>query len=727
MRRALAITTLLLALIAVIARARYMPATPLPHDAPSDVFSAARAREIQDALSTNATTRTTGSPGNEHGRATLSAALEKAGYRVERQRSFACTYHGFCAPIENVVGIRDGAEPGILLVAHHDSVPVSPGASDDGAGASTIVEAARALAAGPPLRHLLVVLLTDGEEDGLLGAEAFAHESPWAKRIRVTINVDSRGSSGPSEMFETSRDNAWLVDAMAQSLKHPATSSMFYEVYKRMPNDTDFTVLKTLGSGVNFANIARIEHYHTPLDNVENADRSTLQHHGENVVAMTRAFDALDLAHPRRGDANWFDVLSLGIVRWPEKVTFPLALIVLVLNLSTMLRLRGWGLGLVVGPAMLAAGIASSYFVGAVLKLAGALPAPWIAHPSVAGAALHFGTAAAAVAVAYAFRRTSPRAIWAGTWLVWALIATGAAAIAPGTAFLFLVPALVATLVTVISFGAGCIAGSVATAVLAFPLALALYDALGFIAGPLAALPTILLFTTVAPMIGHVSWRAPAALGGAALAFSIVAIAIPKFSADVPQRANVVFRQDESGPAKVFVDTAWGPTTWGDPPKAMVAALGDRSKLGREQPFAWSIEALFAPADRIEAPLPEANIRSTQVGGGRRKVTFVARSPRHAPLVALVLPATRSLQVKVEGTNAIPRWGYVLGLKAVPEEGFLVEIDAEGEDPIAVSLLDRTSGLPANTIASAAAAARPYDVTETQDGDVTVLVRALTF
>src|SRR5689334_75503 len=99
MRRALAITTLLLALIAILARIRYAPPAPLPRDAPADVFSAERAREIQSAIAAEPT-RTVGSNGNEHGRAILSNALEKAGFHVERQKAVSCTYHGFCAPVE---------------------------------------------------------------------------------------------------------------------------------------------------------------------------------------------------------------------------------------------------------------------------------------------------------------------------------------------------------------------------------------------------------------------------------------------------------------------------------------------------------------------------------------------------------------------------------------------------------------------------------------------------
>jgi hypothetical protein len=731
MRRALAITTVLFAVLCIVARLRYAPPAPAPRDTAPDRFSAERARDVQRTLSENEATRTLGSIGNEHGRKAIAEALERAGFAVERQKAVSCTYHGFCAHVENIIAVLEGSRanaPGILVAAHHDSVPVSHGASDDGAGAAAIVETARALAAGPKLRHLLIVLLTDGEEAGLLGAEAFAKESAWAKRVRAVINVDSRGSAGPSQMFETSKDNAWLIAAMAEHVPRPSTTSLFYEVYKRMPNDTDFTVLKALGSGVNFANIARIEHYHTPLDSFANADPGTLQHHGDNALGMARALDSADLEKaPPSGDATWFDVMAFGIVRWPERMTLPLALVALVLALLAAHRLRAWGLGVAGGVTALVAATVAALVVGLLLKLFGALPAPWIAHPIASSIALHFASGAAGSAIGLLFRSENPRSLFAGVWLIWAVIGVGAASVAPGTAFLFVVPALVALLVALVSFEAACIAGAVAAALVLFPLALALYDALGFMAPAMTALPSILLVTTVLPMIGGLNRRAPLALAGASIIAVIAAAIVPKFSADVPQRTNVVFRQEESGDAKVFVDTAWGPTSWGAPPASMVRALEAGSRVGHEAPFSWSIPALYAPAPRIEAPLPEVNVRGTQVEGGHRKVTLVARSLRRAPNLALVLPQGRAMTVRVEGKTAIPRWGYVVGMKAVPDQGMEIAIDATGPEPIAGWLLDQTDGVPDGTIARAAVMARPRDAVPTQDGDVTVLVRALTF
>ena len=93
-----------------------------------------------------------------------------------------------------------------MFVAHYDSVPSGPGAGDDAASVAAILETIRALKAGAtPLRNDLIVLFTDGEELGLLGAKGFVETYPALRDIKVTLNFDMRGDYGPSVMFQDQR------------------------------------------------------------------------------------------------------------------------------------------------------------------------------------------------------------------------------------------------------------------------------------------------------------------------------------------------------------------------------------------------------------------------------------------------------------------------------------------------------------------------------------------
>ncbi|MEH1814610.1 MAG: M20/M25/M40 family metallo-hydrolase [Nostoc sp.] len=213
----------------------------------------------------------------------------------------------------------------ILLVAHYDSVPNGLGASDDGAGVVAMLETARALKAGSPLKNDVIFLFTDGEESGLLGAEAFVNEYPWAKDIGVVFNFEARGNSGPAIMFETSSQNGWLIQEFAKAAIHPVANSLMYSIYKLLPNDTDLTVFKKAGlAGLNFAYMNGLVYYHSSSDNLDTIDERSLQHHGEYALALTRHFGKLRLENTQKSDAIYFDILGSVLVHYSEVWVIPL-------------------------------------------------------------------------------------------------------------------------------------------------------------------------------------------------------------------------------------------------------------------------------------------------------------------------------------------------------------------------------------------------------------------
>lgn len=735
MQRALAFTLTFFALVFLLASIRYRPPAPVPADAPALRFSATLAREMQTRLVGDGATRYVGTPGNVRGRAVIVAQLEDLGWKVEVQEARSCTYHGNCAPVTNVVAQLTGREPslpGVLLTAHYDSVPTSPGASDDGFGTAALLETARALAAGPRPRRTIVAAFTDGEEAGLLGAEAFTRGHPLAHTVGATVNIDSRGSGGPSQVFETSPGNAWLVSLMSAHIDRPVTSSLFYEVYKRMPNDTDFSLTKTLAPGLNFANVRGIENYHTPLDAVDSSDIGTLQHHGDQVLAMTRAFvdsDLRDAAAGASGDAVWFDVLALGIVRWPERWSIVLALVGLMLVIGHAIRQRAFDRGLFVFFASIVPGALVPFVVRLGLGAVGAVPAPWIAYPLPALVALHTSAAAAALGVGYLVaRRARPQAVWAGTWIGWGLLGVVASAFAPGTSYVFVVPTLIAGLGAALGLAIACVAPAMAASVV-LTFALVIYDALGLTFAPLLVLPTLLLCTTLAPLVVDLlkrsGTRVLAALGAVALSLGVVAILVPKFSAAVPQRVNVIFRQDDRT-ARVFLDNTWKRSTWGRPPAPMVDAIGGGMQTASALP--WTLPSRFADAPRIELKAPTADVLSVEDDGRRHHVRIRVRSPRGASTLALVFPHGRDVAVTVAGRRADLRpveSGRSVGLLAVPGEGVLVELESPVGGPIAMSILDCSPGVPAGTMADAAVHARPKEATQFQEGDLTVVATDL--
>jgi len=266
------------------------------------------------------------------------------GLTPESQRAVAVnTWRGapFSAgTIENILVRIKGTNntKAVLVTGHYDSVPTSSGASDDGVAVAIMLETLRMLKEEPPLKNDVIFLFTDGEEAGLLGARAFVNEHQWTKDVGVALNFEARGNRGPSVMFETSSENGWLVAEFAKAAPHPITSSVWYELFKLTPNDTDLTVFKRAGhAGLNFAYIDGLMHYHTQLDSPDHVSERSIQHHGSYALTLTRHFGSLDLHRVKANDVIYFDILGATVISYPAKLALTLAIIAHLLFVSMLL------------------------------------------------------------------------------------------------------------------------------------------------------------------------------------------------------------------------------------------------------------------------------------------------------------------------------------------------------------------------------------------------------
>ena len=425
-----------------------------PADAYPTVFSAARAIKYVDMIAREP--HPTGSEAIGRVRQSLVDALKSLGLKAEIQ-----TPADPSQPERNILARLKGAGPtdrkAVLLCAHYDSVKWGPGAGDNASGVAVIHESLRALKAGPPLDRDVIVLLDDGEEVGLDGAKRFVAEHPWAKDVGVVLNIDARGNHGPSIMFETSDQNGWLIRQFAEATPHPVATSMSMDIYRIMPNDTDLSVFKRAGmDGLNYAFSRGLNYYHSPEDTPANLDLKTLQHHGENVLAMARKLGGLDLSQVRAEDEVYFSFLNRGVVHYPARLTVPFGYGLLGVFVVTVV------VGLIMGRVKLAdllAGVVI-WFVAVVLSVFG-VGAYWLVlrdmMSSVGVQSLPFDlailTAGAVIATIItlglerlAARNRSIEALGLGALFWWVALALTTAYLLPGTSYLFTWPALFALL-----------------------------------------------------------------------------------------------------------------------------------------------------------------------------------------------------------------------------------------------------------------------------------------
>jgi hypothetical protein len=301
------------------------PRTIPPLNAPAGVFSAQRA--MVDVRQIAQAPHPTGSQDIVRVRNYLQDRLHQLGLNPEVHSGqgvmispFRGSNYVASAAVQNLVAVlpgKDPAKPALVVMSHYDTVRNSPGAADDTAGVAASLEIARMLKAGPQPQRDVIFLITDAEEAGLLGAEAFFRTDPLAAHVGAVVNMEARGDSGLAAMFETGPNNAALIALYGQQVKRPSATSMASAVYHRMPNGTDLTIpIKKGLPGLNFAFMDDQLAYHSPLARPEHLDIGSLQHLGDQAGAMAVALAAAREIPKAGGDAVYGDVMGLFLLRY---------------------------------------------------------------------------------------------------------------------------------------------------------------------------------------------------------------------------------------------------------------------------------------------------------------------------------------------------------------------------------------------------------------------------
>ncbi|WP_440902496.1 M20/M25/M40 family metallo-hydrolase, partial [Actinosynnema sp.] len=342
-----ALTALLIVVIGLLVGSP-SPTPALGPDAPARQFSAARATPHVAAIAK--APRPTGSAAHAEARAYLLDRLAELGIPATVHTGSVATTFGVSdtggdaryagARVHNVVARVPGADSTrpVALVTHYDSTPAGPGANDAGVPVAVLLETARALAEGPAHRNDLLLVFTDAEEAGLLGAKALVADPDALPPDAVVVNVEARGGGGPTIPFETGPDSGWLIGLLAEHAPHPQAGSVVTEAYRFMPNLTDFTVLREHGhSGLNLTYLRELTRYHGANDTADSVDPDTVQHQGETVLALARALVSADLRTPPVGDSAHFTEFG-RVVHHDTTRVVPLAVLAV---LGTALALAG--------------------------------------------------------------------------------------------------------------------------------------------------------------------------------------------------------------------------------------------------------------------------------------------------------------------------------------------------------------------------------------------------
>ncbi|SFD84191.1 M20/M25/M40 family metallo-hydrolase [Blastococcus tunisiensis] len=726
----LAVVLVLLAL-AAWSVASLRPPDPAPADAPAQDFSATRAFGHVEAIA--AQPHVVGSA--ESGRVVdrLVETLRGLGLDTRVQNAVGATRTAAgetrMARVRNVVAVLPGTDPTgrLFLTAHHDSVETGPGAADDAAGVAAVLESVRALAAEPALRNDVVVLLTDAEEACSCGAEAFTAAHPLGSAGGVVLNLEARGTGGPPIMFETSPGNAALAQAYAAAAPHPVASSVAVEVYRALPNFTDFSVFLADGdfTGLNTAFVDGAAAYHSPQDVPERLDRGSLQAMGDNALAVARELGDRDLsalAEPGAADATYFPVLG-ELVHYSDALVRPLAgaalaavgLLVLVLHRRGISSLGRTAVAtvLAVVPLVLALLAAQGLWLllVAVRPGYGQLLDPW--RPGwfrLATVALLAGVVLCWLALLR--RRVGSAALATGA-LVWlAVLGAVLAGVAPGGSYLAVWPALAGALTGLVASASGSrvltvlsalLGGAVAVVVLAPTVAL-FFPALGLSAAAAPSAVAALLLVALLPALDllfpgeddHRPWSVaavPAAALAAAIAFAGIGLVVDRFDADHPVPSRLAYVLDRDTGQASWVSTEQSPGSY------TVDFVGTRAELDARYPYlggpVWSGRA--EPADLAAAVVE--TVADSPVGA--RRELSVRVTPQRAGVRMLVLDlrvAGGTVAGARVGGRPVPA-GELGGdrawivFHAPPEGGLPASFSIEGDGEVTLRVVEVSDGL----------------------------------
>lgn len=713
---------LLVALVAIALSPGRLPEVQ-GANAPAYLFSAERA--LRHVAEIAKAPHPVGSAEHDRVRDYLLAELDKLGLQAHVQDGTGRTSEYGIATVgrvENIVARLPGSDPAgkaLLLSAHYDSNYLSPGAADNGASVAAILETVRALRAGPGLRNDLIVLFSDGEEIGLLGAELFTRRHPWMPDVGLVLNFEFRGSSGPMWMFETSGGNARMISALASGAAGPVGSSALFDLYQLLPNDTDMTVFKAAGlPGLNFAAIDRAYTYHNPLDTPEQLNPATVQHLGELMLSATHSYGEQYLAGVGSADSVFFNLPALGMLHYPGSWVGPLTLLALLsvalaLGLAirrgdTRLR-RAVGAGFAVFATLLLLALASQVLwhvvlllhpeyvlfndlynsrwyllalLGLVIAGFGWMQAGWrrrLGAPTEQLGCLLFG-AGCLLFCTWFLPGFSYLFVWPLLLLAWAEIAIGRWPRLQQPAWRAAL-LLIASLPTVLLFA---------------PLVRVVYLGLGPQVPLATSFVLVLALALLSPLLLLLARRflMPAVPLTAGLMWLVVGSVTAGFDADRPLPSHLFFALDGASGRSLWISRADELDEWNAPMfPANPTPSSEPSIFGPDAPPFW-----VAPAPPQDDMLPpEIELISDQREAGHRHLALRIRSKRAAANLTVRVDGTDVLASQVDGRALPSRSDGLWKLEAfgLGDAWLRLDLQVKPDAPFQLRVYDESYGLPA--------------------------------
>ncbi len=737
--------------LAALATVRmFLVAPTVPQDGPGGDFDVQRA--IEDLRVITAASRVPASEGYAAAQAHLRAQLEALGLETQIQEGISVREQPggvSLARASNLIARLPGQDStgAVVLAGHLDSVHTTGAASDCGGCSAAVVEAARALVDRPRPRYDIIFLIEDGEETTRSGATIFVRDHPWARDVRVALNLESMGTRGASQLYVTGEDNGWLIGRAMQSMPAPVAYSFVNDlVWGTGTGGSDLDqLLEVADAGLGFAYLEGTPAYHTPLDSVQQLDPRALRHQGASILALARQLgdERLDGAITS-GDATYFTLPGHHVLRNSRGVGLALALaaVLAVLAATVVVQRRGGlpfggllaGFGVVVLLTLLATFGAAAIWQALrwldprlqVFLIGVSYNRGWF---TVAAVLLAAGLTMAGLALTGRRLRpaeSSAAAVWIaaalGLWMALRL---------PGTSPHLALPALGGALLLMLchrpqgrdlTLVRATLAGIAAAVVIL--LIAPLVHFLGIFSGraevlmglpliaALPALPSAFAIVLLMPLVDVVQGGRRGLVGGGLIAAAIgvgaLAMFTGGFDAERPKPNMVAYRLDAdaghaewvSGGAAVLGSRRsilgdWTRQFLGDTPRETL--YSPWGAAAEDIVPAYAADAPVAPVARAEVEV----LADEALAGGGRRLQLRFRSPGSAPAAVVALSTSGKLvgatvaEVELQTlTEAVPRRDLTLSVHGGSLEGLDLTVDLRGQTPLQVDIEEQHHSLP---------------------------------
>jgi hypothetical protein len=707
-------------------------------------FSDQHARAHLEMLAGTIGSRPVGTAANARARAYIIDQLRIFGYEVRVQEVDARRADiGRTARVSNIIATLPGERrEAFALVSHYDSRADTPGAGDDAFGVAVSLEAARVIASLSPRRWTTMILVTDAEEEGLMGAAALMSDPQVRDVLSAYINLEATGASGPAMLFETGPGNDWLVRSWARRAPRPRGGSFAIEIYNRLPNDTDFSIFRRHDiPGLNIALVGNSHVYHTSRDTPDRVDVRALRDTGDNVVAITAALQDADITSRTGREATYFDIAGTVALSYGPLASWILSGIALVAGLLGWLRVTrflireegagSWFLGVAWALLGTAMAVAAMIAATSLLRVAREVYHPWYAYPdrlllllaSVGGAIGWMMARAGRWIPSRAKGLRHPAVAWTSALPLWIALALLTTWTAPAASYLWTLPLLTAGLVLLLvplasvpaARAASVIILAVAailwlrdtvelfrflTAVLGrmpFVTPVFAHAALVSLAGVMILPPMFAAFASTRPLLR------PTLMTGLLLAAVAIsagrAWVAPAYTEEHPLRASVRVVQEQGAATSLWQIGALEPGVALAPDAPMgwtPLAAGAPLPWGRlPQPFVFTTTS--GPLPPAPVTVPTFQVEPLPAGGSRVRIAAVPAEP--GLTISFVLPqALAPERSNLPGLVRAGRWSATF--IAPPAEGIAWEASfatASAEQLTALRIAVTADGIPGGT------------------------------